>query len=138
MATPSEPPAPPGLPPARHSGARAAFGVIALALVAAAAAYVWLFRGPSITVEQVQEMIRTRELVGLPVAEAAARLGHRVREPYDDAVLLDFENVRGWNGGSVLLSVDDGKVTMANWGPSLNARPGESPAYPPFEMTPSK
>jgi hypothetical protein len=128
----------PGTAPVRHSGARAVVGVIVLALVASAAVYVWVFRGPSITVEQVQEMIRTRELVGLPIEEAARRLGHRADESDGDTVLLDFDNVRGWTGGSVLLEVEDGKVTMATWGPSVTGRSGEITSFPPITKPASK
>lgn len=118
---------PPNRPaPGRHSGPRTAITVLALAVITSAAVWVWVLRGgPALTPERVQAMIASRELVGLPVAEAARRLGHRADESDGDTVMLDFDHVPNWKGGSVMLLVENGTVTQATWGPSVTGRSGD-------------
>lgn len=110
----------------RPGPARTIIGLVVLAIVAGAGAWVWYSRfARPVSEDQVQAMITRRELVGLPVQEAARRLGHRAPPTEDGLVLLDFEHVRGWRAGSVMLDVEKGRVVVASWAPSvLDGAPG--------------
>jgi hypothetical protein len=112
-------------------GPRTVLGLVTLAVVTSAAVWVWAFRGPAVTEGKVRSMLVSGELVGLPVEEAARRLGHRVGKVSDeDLVLLDFEHVPGWSAAGVMLTTRGGKVTSASWAPSVTSRTGDDPTTP--------
>lgn len=105
--------------PARSSeGRRLAARLAAVGVVGAAAIALAVYaRSPlSLSEARVRRMIEARELNGLPVADAAARLQQRAPAVTDGAVLIDFSNIRGWSAGSVVLDVRGGVVTAASWG----------------------
>jgi hypothetical protein len=82
-----------------------------------AAGAVYMFRSPlSISESEVKELVRSHELVGLPLEEAGKRLQHHVPPTQDGLVVLDFKQVKGWKAGPLTLDVRDGKVAAATWG----------------------
>jgi hypothetical protein len=82
-----------------------------------AAAVLWWVRSPlSISEGEARRLVSSRELIGLPLAEAGERLQHRVPGTRDGTVVLDFKQVRGWRAGPLTLDVRGGKVTAATWG----------------------
>lgn len=88
---------------------------VLIVLGIAAAAAVRLYAPTSITRAEVQDMLNSRELVGLPLAEAAAKLQHTAPPTQDGLVIFDFAQVRGWKGGTVALDVRGGRVFAASW-----------------------
>jgi len=91
-------------------------GVLAV-IGAAAVAAVTMLRSPlSLSEDEVRRMLSSRELVGLTLDEAAARLQQRPSATTDGVVVIDFTNVRSWRAGSVMLDVRGGKVMAASWG----------------------
>jgi hypothetical protein len=83
----------------------------------AGAAVVYAVRSPlAISESEAREIVRTRELIGLPLEDAGKRLQHRVPQTKDGVVVLDFKQVKAWRAGPLTLDVRDGRVTAATWG----------------------
>ena len=88
--------------------------LIVLGLGAVAA--VKLYGSPAaISRAEVQSMLDQRELIGLSIDEAAAKLQHTAPPTQDGLVLFDFAHIRGWTAGSLALDVRSGKVFSASW-----------------------
>jgi hypothetical protein len=69
----------------------------------------------AVTESEVKQMVRDKTLVGLTLSEAAKKLQHEPPDTVDGMVVFEFANVDGWNGGSVVADVMNGKVTAASW-----------------------
>ncbi len=99
-----------------ESSARRYVAPIALLVVVAIAAAVWIGRmGSSITEEEVRAIVESGELIGLSVPEALERLEHKPMDSMDEIVVLDFTHIPGWAYGSLALDVENGRVTSAEW-----------------------
>jgi hypothetical protein len=89
--------------------------IVAVGLLAAGAVY--MFRSPlSISEREARDLVKSHELIGLPLEDAGKRLQHRVPDTQDGLVILEFRQVKGWKAGPLTLDVRNGKVAAATWG----------------------
>lgn len=86
-----------------------------LIVIGAIAAVVALQFKSSVSEDEVRQMVRERELIGLTLAEAAKRLHSEAPETKDGAVEFEFDQVKDWKAGKLLVEVRDGRVFAAVW-----------------------
>jgi hypothetical protein len=74
-------------------------------------------RGTPLTISEpeVARILASRELVGMTLEDAAARLQHRPTQTVNGSVVFDFQHISGWTGQPVVLDLRDGKVIAASW-----------------------
>jgi hypothetical protein len=89
--------------------------LMVIAAIGAAAIVVALALKPSVSEGEVRRMVREGELIGLTLKDAAKKLRSEAPATTDGAVEFEFDQVKGWTAGHLLLDVVDGRVRAATW-----------------------